>query len=222
MRILITAGATREYIDPVRFISNASSGKMGCALANAALNAGHKVTLITTVEKSKIKNQKSKLRIVTVETAGEMFEAVKKYFPRCDCLIMAAAVSDYTPAHPARTKIKKTDKPLTIKLKPTIDILKWAGTQKNAKFRRRRVVVGFALEDKNLRQNAERKMQEKNLDMIIANTPAAIGVDKTNVQIKTTQKRWLKLPYTAKTTIAKKIIALAEKITKERQENEDN
>ena len=222
MRILITAGGTREYIDPVRFISNASSGKMGHALVRAALKAGHKVTLITTIEKSKIKNQKSKLRIVTVETAGEMFEAVKKYFPRCDCLIMAAAVSDYTPAHPARTKIKKTDKPLTIKLKPTIDILKWAGTQKNAKFRRRRVVVGFALEDKNLRQNAERKMQEKNLDMIIANTPAAIGVDKTNVQIKTTQKRWLKLPYTAKTTIAKKIIALAEKITKERQENEDN
>jgi phosphopantothenoylcysteine decarboxylase/phosphopantothenate--cysteine ligase len=222
MRILITAGATREYIDPVRFISNASSGKMGRALAIAALKAGHKVTLITTVEKSKIKNQKSKLRIVTVETAGEMFEAVKKYFQRCDCLIMAAAVADYTPAHPAKTKIKKTNKPLTIKLKPTIDILKWAGTQKNAKFRRRRVVVGFALEDKNLRQNAERKMQEKNLDMIIANTPAAIGVDKTNVQIKTTQKRWLKLPYTAKTTLAKKIIALAEKITKERQENEDS
>lgn len=220
MRILITAGATREYIDPVRFISNASSGKMGCVLAIAALNAGHKVTLITTVNReSCIVNRAT---IIKVETAGEMFEAVKKYFPRCDCLIMAAAVSDYMPAHPAKTKIKKTGKPLTIKLKPTIDILKWAGTQKNAKFRRRRVVVGFALEDKNLRQNAERKMQEKNLDMIIANTPAAIGADKTNVQIKTTQKRWLKLPYTAKTTLAKKIIALAEKITKERQENEDS
>ncbi|MCJ7778403.1 MAG: phosphopantothenoylcysteine decarboxylase [Sedimentisphaerales bacterium] len=216
MRILITAGATREYIDPVRFISNASSGKMGCALAIAALNAGHKVTLITTVNReSCIVNRAT---IIKVETAGEMFEAVKKYFPRCDCLIMAAAVSDYMPAHPAKTKIKKTDKPLTIKLKPTIDILKWAGRHK----KKNQILVGFALEDRNLRANAERKMQEKNLDMIIANTPAAVGVDKTNVQIKTTQKRWLKLPYTAKTTLAKKIIALAEKITKERQENEDS
>ena len=224
MRFLITAGATKEYIDPVRFISNASTGRMGLALTLAALKAGHKVTLITTVHRASLRLRSGQASIVhrasviNVETASQMFEAVRKYFPRCDCLIMAAAVSDYMPAHPAKTKIKKTDKPLTIKLKPTIDILKWAGRHK----KKNQILVGFALEDRNLRANAERKMQEKNLDMIIANTPAAIGADKTNVQIKTTQKRWLKLPYTAKTTLAKKIIALAEKITKERQENEDS
>ena len=124
MRILITAGGTCEYIDPVRFISNASSGKMGYALARAALKAGHKVTLITTPTDQK---PPSAAKLVNVETAAQMFEAVKKHFSRCDCLIMAAAVADYTPVSPARTKKKKTGKSMTIKLKPTTDILKWAG-----------------------------------------------------------------------------------------------
>lgn len=218
MRILITAGATKEYIDPVRFISNASSGRMGYALVCAALSAGHKVTLITTLESSKFEFQSSKLKAVKVKTAAQMFKAVQRKFLQCDCLIMAAAVADYTPIHQANTKIKKQNKPLTIKLKPTVDILKWAGTNKTlnfelrtSNFQRRRVVVGFALEDKNLRQNAEKKMREKNLDMIIANTPAAIGADKTSIQVKTAQGRWLKLPKASKTTIAKKIVSLIEK-----------
>ena len=127
MRILITTGGTREYIDPVRFISNASSGRMGYALARAAQKAGHKVTLVTAPASQK---PPSAAKLVNVETASQMFEAVKKYFSRCDCLIMAAAVADYTPARPAGTKIKKTGKSMTIKLKPTTDILKWAGNQK--------------------------------------------------------------------------------------------
>src|SRR4030067_1049023 len=105
MHFLITAGGTREYIDPVRFISNASSGKMGYALARAALKAGHKVTLVTAPTALR---EPSGAVVVTVETAGDMFEAVKEYFARCDCLIMAAAVADYTPARPAKVKIKKT------------------------------------------------------------------------------------------------------------------
>jgi phosphopantothenoylcysteine decarboxylase/phosphopantothenate--cysteine ligase len=221
MRILITAGATREYIDPVRFISNASSGRMGYALAHAALKAGHKVTLITTVHRaSSIEHRAS---IINVETAAQMFDAVKRHFLWCDCLIMAAAVADYTPIHPAKTKIKKDSRPLTIKLKPTTDILKWAGAHKKSKIENRkskihlqRLVVGFALEDKTVHVNAERKLRDKNLDMIIANTPAAIGAGKISVQIKTPDRKWLKLPKTSKTTIAKKIIALAEKIKKER------
>jgi phosphopantothenoylcysteine synthetase/decarboxylase len=208
MRILITSGGTREYIDPVRFITNASSGKMGFTLARAALRAGHKVTLIATVEKPKVKYQISKLRIVRVETAAQMFEAVKKHFPKCDCLIMAAAVADYTPTRPSRTKIKKTGKPLTIKLKPTVDILKWAGTHKNSKFRRRRLVVGFALEDRNLQANAERKMREKNLDMIIANTPAAIGSSRSTIHLKTPRQPWVVIRNTAKTRLARRIIDL--------------
>ena len=208
MHFLITAGGTREYIDPVRFISNASSGRMGYALARAALKAGHKVTLISASDLQPPVG----VDFVGVDSAAEMFEAVKKFFSKCDCLIMAAAVADYTVARPAKSKIKKTRENLIIKLKPTTDILKWAGRHKKAKSKKakskRQIVVGFALEDKALRKRAEQKLKEKNLDMIIANAPAAIGSDKSTVQIKTPGRKWLKLPQASKTTIAKKIIDL--------------
>jgi phosphopantothenoylcysteine synthetase/decarboxylase len=197
LHFLITAGGTREYIDPVRFISNASSGKMGFALAQAAKKAGHKVTLISAVKDLKFKT-------INVETAEQMFYAVKKYFNKCDCLIMAAAVSDYKPEKISKTKIKRTDKNLIIKLKPTIDILKWAGKNK----KRGQVVVGFALEDKNLQKNAEKKLKEKNLDMIIANTPSAIGAKDSTVYIKQKNQGWLSLQKADKSFIAKKIISL--------------
>jgi len=202
MHLLITAGGTREYIDPVRFITNASSGRMGYALARAAVKAGHKVTLINASDLQPPVG----VDFVGVDSAAEMFKAVKKHFPRCDCLIMAAAVADYTPLKQAKSKIKKTNKPLTIKLKPTTDILKWAGRHK----KKNQVVVGFALEDKAVRTRAEKKLKEKNLDMIIANTPAAIGADKSTVQIKVTGGKWLKIPQAGKTTIAQKIISLVE------------
>ena len=208
MRILITAGGTREYIDPVRFISNASSGIMGIVLTRAALKSGHKVTLITANSKSKIRNPK--LKIIKVETTNQMFNAVKKYFPKCNCLIMAAAVADYTPAHPSKTKIKRADKSLTLKLKPTIDILKWAGKHK----KKGQMVVGFALEDRNPRTNAEKKLKEKNLDMIIANPPSAIGAKKATVQIKTRSSNWSKIKNTTKAAIAKKIIQIVEQSIK--------
>jgi len=201
MRILITAGGTREYIDPVRFISNASSGRMGYALARAALKAGHKVTLVTAPT---CQRPPSDVKLVKVETTAQMFETVKKHFEKCDCLIMAAAVADYTPAQPAKIKIKKTGKHITIRLKPTTDILKWAGGHK----RKNQIVVGFALEDKVVRARAEKKLKEKNLDMIIANTVAAIGADKSTVQIKIAGREWLKLSQASKTTIAKRIISL--------------
>ena len=138
MRILITAGGTREYIDPVRFISNASSGRMGYALARAAIKTGHTVTLITAPTSLRIPNGVS---VTNVETAAQMFEAVKKHFRRCDCLIMAAAVADYTPARPVKTKIKKTGQSITLQLQPTSDILKWAGKHKKED----QIIVGFAL-----------------------------------------------------------------------------
>ena len=201
MRILITAGGTREYIDPVRFISNASSGKMGYALARAALKAGHKVTLITAPTSQKPPGD---AKLVNVETAAQMFDAVKKHFSRCDCLIMAAAVADYTPARPAETKIKKSGKAITIKLKPTTDILRWAGRHK----KQGQVVVGFALEDKAVRIRAEKKLKDKNLDMIVANTCSAIGADKSTVQIKMSGSKWLKLPKASKAVIAGRIVSL--------------
>ena len=205
MRILITAGGTREYIDSVRFISNASSGKMGYALARAALKAGHKVTLIAAPTSQK---PPAGAKLINVETAAQMFEAVKKYFARCDCLIMAAAVSDYTPERRAGAKMKKSGKSITIKLNPTADILKWAGKHKT----KDQVVIGFALEDKNLRVRAEKKLNEKNLDMIVANTSAAIGADKSTVQIKVPGSEWLKLPEASKAVIAGEIVSLAESL----------
>lgn len=204
MHFLITAGGTREYIDPVRFISNASSGKMGYALVRAALKVGHKVTLITAPTALR---EPAGAKIVEVGTAAEMFEAVKKHFTRCDCLIMAAAVADYTPARSAKTKIKKSARPLTLKLKPTTDILKWAGIRKKGG----QIIVGFALEDKALRKRAEKKMREKNLDMIIANTPAAVGAEKSTVQIGVDGANWSKIENASKSAIARKIVSMVER-----------
>jgi phosphopantothenoylcysteine synthetase/decarboxylase len=208
MYFLITAGGTREYIDPVRFISNASSGKMGYALALAAIKAGHKVTLITTVKNSEFRIQNSELKVVNVETAKEMFVAVKKIFSRCDCLIMAAAVSDYTPIKKSKIKIQKSNKTLIIKLKPTADILNWVGKHK----RKNQIVVGFALGDKNLRQNAEKKLKEKNLDMIVANSLSAIGSEQTQIHYKISGSEWVKLPSASKQSIANKLIKVIEKL----------
>jgi len=207
MRFLITAGGTREYIDPVRFISNASSGKMGYALARAAVKAGHKVTLITAPTNLRLPVG---VKVVSVETSAQMFAAVRKYFEKCDCLIMTAAVSDYTPAKTSKIKIKKSSHPLAIKLKPTDDILKWAG--KNKVKSKKQIIVGFALEDKDLQRSAEEKRKEKNLDMIIANTPTAIGSEKSTVHIKTADKKWIKVGPARKDSIAGRIITMANDI----------
>jgi phosphopantothenoylcysteine decarboxylase/phosphopantothenate--cysteine ligase len=203
LRFLITAGGTREYIDPVRFISNASSGKMGYALARAAAGAGHSVTLITAPTNLPAPEG---VAVVRVETASEMFQAVKERLRGCDCLIMAAAVSDYTPVRRPKNKIRRKAKSLTLKLKQTVDILGWAGRHK----RRGQIVVGFALDDKNIRVNAERKLREKNLDMVVANTPAAIGADRSSVWIKTTFGDGLAVRNKKKAAIAGKIVRLAE------------
>ena len=216
MRILITAGGTREYIDPVRFISNASSGKMGYALARAATKAGHKVTLITAPTAQRLPDG---AKVVNVETTAQMFEAVKKYFDRCDCLIMAAAVADYAGVRSAKSKLKKSDQILTIKLKPTPDILKWAGKHKDegrGTRDERRIIVGFALEDKAVRARAGRKLKEKNLDMIIANSPAAIGADRSDVLIKTPDSPWIEIRNATKAATAKKIISLTEALLRAR------
>jgi len=202
MHFLITAGGTREYIDPVRFISNASSGRMGYALAAAALEAGHKVALISASDLQPPVG----VDFVGVDSAAEMFKAVKTLFGKCGCLIMAAAVSDYTPVRPARSKIKRSGRLLTVKLKPTADILKWAGEHK----KKNQIVVGFALEDKNLRANAEKKLKEKNLDMIVANRPETIGSEKTSVDVRTCEGGWTKIRRADKTVVARKIIAAIE------------
>ncbi len=205
MRILITAGGTREYLDPVRFISNASSGRMGYALARAALQAGHRVTLITAPTALK---PPTGAKVIAVQSAAEMFQAVKELFPKCDCLIMAAAVADYTPAHPSKTKLKKQATKLTLELKPTPDILKWAGRQSRVghAHHETKIIVGFALEDKNLRSNAERKMRAKHLDIVIANPPGAIGAATSTLHIKTANADWIEITGARKTASAGRIM----------------
>lgn len=213
MRILITAGGTREYIDPVRFISNASSGQMGYALARAALRAGHEVTLITAPT---VLKPPAGAKVICVQSTAEMFRAVKQHFPRCDCLIMAAAVSDYTPVHPSKTKLKKQSGNLTLELKPTPDILTWAGRRRRRVCRahqKPQIIVGFALEDRDLRANAERKMREKHLDTIIANTPDAIGAEASTLHIKTAGRDWIEIDREDKTQSAHRIIHLIETTT---------
>ena len=197
--ILITAGGTREYIDPVRYISNASTGKMGYALARAAIKAGYAVTLITAP--TSLKPPKG-AKVIDVVTSDDMFKAVKSEFAKCDVLIMAAAVSDYKPAKISQSKIKKEQTVLSLNLKPTQDILKWAGRNK----KKCQTLVGFALEDKDLLKNAEKKLKSKKLDMIVANEPSAIAADKSTIHIKTLDDDWQTLPNKTKATSAAAII----------------
>jgi phosphopantothenoylcysteine decarboxylase / phosphopantothenate---cysteine ligase len=203
LNFLITAGGTREYIDPVRFISNASSGRMGYQLADVAKKKGHDVILITAPANLPLPRD---IKAIKVESADDMFKAVKSRFERCDCLIMAAAVSDYKLVQTFNTKIKRSRGTITLKLKPTQDILKWAGSHN----RRKQLVIGFALEDRDLKVSAERKMKEKNLDIIVANEPSAIGGEKSSVWIKSRGGNWKAIKNKAKAFTAGKIIQLAE------------
>ena len=160
-RFLITAGPNREPIDPVRYISNRSSGKMGYALARAGLNRGAAVTLVsgpTALEPP------PGARLIPVITAAEMQRAVLEEFPNCTTVIMAAAVSDYRPIEYSSTKLKRGKTPLELRLEPNPDILKELGAKKDGK-----LLVGFAAESENLAANAKKKLREKNLDMIVAN-----------------------------------------------------
>jgi phosphopantothenoylcysteine decarboxylase/phosphopantothenate--cysteine ligase len=199
LNIVITAGGTREYIDPVRFISNASSGRMGYAIARAAIKAGHKVTLITAPTSLRPPKES---KVIDIVTSDEMFNAVKAEFGKCDCLIMVAAVSDYKPATISKSKLKKEQTVLSLDLKPTTDILKWAGRNK----KKNQILVGFALEDTNLLENAEKKLRSKKLDMIVANEPSAIGVDRSTIHIKTKTFDWKTHKNVSKITSAKRIL----------------
>ncbi len=203
--ILITAGGTREYIDPVRYISNASSGRMGYALAAAAIKAGFKVTLISAP--TNLRPPKG-AKVIDVVTSGQMFKTVQAEFEKCDCLIMAAAVSDYKPATSSAYKIKKDQAVMTLKLARTMDVLKWVGRSKKAS----QIIVGFALEDTNLLANAEKKLKTKKLDMIVANEPSAIGSNKSTIHIKTKNTDWQTFENATKAVSAKRIISRLQNI----------
>lgn len=162
-KVLITAGPTYEAIDPVRFIGNHSSGKMGFALADQALNMGAEVILIVGPTNLKVKN--TKCTRIDIVSAEEMYAAVHQYFANVDIAIFAAAVADYTPLNMATEKIKKKDTALNIELKPTKDILASAGAIKE-----QQLLIGFALETNDELKNAKGKLKRKNLDFIVLNS----------------------------------------------------
>lgn len=201
-RVLVTAGGTQEPLDPVRVLTNRSSGRQGYALAQAALDAGAQVTLITTPTAL---TPPVGAEVVRVETAKQMLEAVLKEFPECDALIMAAAVADFRPKNQAGQKIKKEGGVPQIELEATEDILKAvAGLRAEAK--RRQVVVGFAAESQNLLENASNKLQSKKLDLIAANdisaTDAGFSVETNRITLLFADGRRESLSLMSKTEAA--------------------
>ncbi|MCP4649507.1 MAG: phosphopantothenoylcysteine decarboxylase [PVC group bacterium] len=159
--ILITAGPTREYLDPVRFISNPSTGKIGYLLASAAKKKGHKVVLLSGPTYLK---PPQGVKVLSFNTALELKKLAKQHFAWADCVICASAVSDYRPLKTSKQKIKKAGKTKTIVFSKNPDILQELGRMK-----KNQVLVGFALETRDLIKNAEKKLKEKNLDFIVAN-----------------------------------------------------
>jgi phosphopantothenoylcysteine decarboxylase/phosphopantothenate--cysteine ligase len=176
VRFLVTAGPTREAIDPVRYISNRSSGKMGYAIAEAAIEAGHDVTLISGPANLQPPHG---ARLMSILTSDEMHDAVHRHLRDCDVLVMCAAVADYKPAKPSAQKIKKRDETFSLELAPTRDIL--ASLPRDRQF----LVVGFAAETQNLKDNAQNKLRQKNCDIVVANdvSHSNIGMERDENEV---------------------------------------
>ena len=199
MKFLVTAGPTREYIDDVRYLSNASSGRMGCALVQAAKAAGAAVTFVC----GPIDREHPPCdEVVRVTSAAEMRRAVVRRAPKADVVLMAAAVADYRPARRVRGKMKKAERGRVLRLVPTADILAELGRTRRAG----QVLVGFALESRAARANALRKLRRKNLDLIVVNGPAAMGADRSTVRLLFPSGRSEVLANRSKREIARRIV----------------
>lgn len=202
--VLITAGPTYEAIDPVRFIGNHSSGKMGFALAEKCLLEGARVTLVCGPTQLSITHPN--LTLVSVKTADEMLEKVKSYWDEMHIGIFSAAVADYKPKTVAVQKIKKSDTDLTIELVKNPDILSWAGSVKKSD----QLVVGFALETNDLYENAKLKLQKKNLDLIVMNSledkGAGFAGDTNKISILDNHNNFTSFELKSKSEVANDII----------------
>jgi phosphopantothenoylcysteine decarboxylase/phosphopantothenate--cysteine ligase len=210
-KVLVTAGPTREKIDPVRFMTNFSSGKMGYALAEEAAKLGAQVILVTGPTNLEIP---SGVEAVRVESAQDMLEAVLRHYNNTDVVIKTAAVADYRPKMVHDEKMKKQDGELVIELERTIDILRTLGELKE-----QQILVGFAAETTNVEEYARRKLETKNLDMIVANNVKAEGAGfGTDTNIVTMYKRSgeiLPLPILPKAEVARRILAEVKTMLKE-------
>ena len=201
-KVLVTAGATQEAIDPVRYITNHSTGKMGYALAKIAMRRGADVTLITAPT-----NLPAPLfaDVVPVVSAQEMFDAVKERAPQMDIIIKAAAVADYTPVSVSDEKIKKKDGDLSLPMRRTTDILAYLGEhRKPGQF-----ICGFSMETENLVENSKKKLQKKNADLIVANNlrdeGAGFGTD-TNVVTLVMEEGIVELPCMSKEEVVEAVL----------------
>ena len=198
MKILITAGPTREYLDDVRYLSNASSGRMGYALADAALKAGHEVILVTgPVDLPPPVG----CEVHRVETTAQMRDASVAAFPGCDGVIAAAAVCDYKPKQRIEGKIAKTGEPISIEMIETDDVLAELGQMKDGHW-----IIGFALEAENPRENALQKLRAKNCDWIVLNAPSAIGAETNTVELLDQTGNVIQSWSGTKTDVAEKLV----------------
>ncbi len=207
-KVLVTAGPTRESLDPVRFISNRSTGKMGYAIAKAAMLRGAQVTLISGPTSLP---QPPFMDVISVESAEEMFQAVAASADKADFVFMSAAVADYTPESYCDNKIKKTDGDMAIPLKRTQDILKYLGHHR----REGQILCGFSMETENMLENSRKKLESKHVDMICANNlkteGAGFGVD-TNVITLITKNALVELPLQSKDAVAHAILDFAKSL----------
>ena len=201
LKVVVTAGATRESMDPVRFITNHSSGKMGAALAKECMLRGAEVVLVKAFTTAAMPDF---VKTVDVDSAGDMFDAVKTEFDDADIVIMAAAVSDYTPVTFSDQKIKKSDDDMSISLKRTQDILKYLGENKKNQF-----LCGFSMETQNMVENSVKKLKKKNADMIVANNlkdaGSGFGTD-TNAVVIITRDKEEALSLMTKEEVAREIV----------------
>ncbi len=202
MKILITAGPTREYIDDVRFLSNASSGRMGYSLAAAAIASGHEVELVTgPVEISPPEG----CRLHRIETTDQLRETCLRVFPECDGVIATAAVCDYRPRERVTGKMTKTGQPVVLELVETSDVLAELGSQKGHRW-----IVGFALESQDPRNNAMRKLRMKNCNCIVLNDTSAIGSTTNLVEVLSPEAETIALFRGTKSEVAERLIGLIE------------
>lgn len=197
-KVLVTAGPTREPIDPVRFVSNPSSGRMGYAIARAAKKRGAEVVLISGPSHLPVPRG---VNFVRVTTAAQMYDECVSYFPQSTVVIMAAAVADYRPVEISPTKVKKDVGAMDVKMERTRDVLKYMGSE-----RKTQLLVGFALETDDLEENARKKLSEKNLDLVVANTPGALDSLTNQVTIINRDGEAEVLPPMEKDLIAHRIV----------------
>jgi phosphopantothenoylcysteine decarboxylase/phosphopantothenate--cysteine ligase len=208
VRFVITAGPTREAIDPVRYISNRSSGKMGYALAEAAIEAGHDVVLISGPVNL---NPPRGVQLISTLTSDQMHDAVHRQVRDCDVLVMCAAVADYKPAKVVAQKIKKREETFSLELVPTRDILKSLSRQD-----RQFLVIGFAAETNDLEENAQKKLCDKNCDIVVANDVSdphsGMESDENEVTVFFKSGEPKKISRAPKTNLARELIKIFENV----------